>query len=84
MFFGEDVPRMEEAIILAEQADIFVIVGTSLNVYPAAGLVRFVPKGTPIFVIDPEADTMTAVKDAILLKATATEGMKKLVKLLKI
>jgi NAD-dependent deacetylase len=84
VFFGEDVPRMEEAIILAEQADIFVIVGTSLNVYPAAGLVRFVPKGTPIFVIDPEADTMTAVKDAILLKATATEGMKKLVKLLKI
>jgi hypothetical protein len=46
--------------------------------------VRFVPKGTPIFVIDPEADTMTAVKDAILLKETATEGMKKLVKLLKI
>ena len=84
VFFGEDVPRMEEAIILAEQADIFVIVGTSLNVYPAAGLVRFVPEGTPIFVIDPEADTMTAVKDAILLKATATEGMKKLVKLLKI
>jgi NAD-dependent deacetylase len=84
VFFGEDVPRMEEAIILAEQADIFVIVGTSLNVYPAAGLVRFVPKGTPIFVIDPEADTMTAVKDAILLKETATEGMRKLVKLLKI
>ena len=84
VFFGEDVPRMEEAIILAEQADIFVIVGTSLNVYPAAGLVRFVPKGTPIFVIVPEADTMTAVKDAILLKETATEGMKKLVKLLKI
>ena len=84
VFFGEDVPRMEEAIILAEQADIFVIVGTSLNVYPAAGLVRFVPKGVPIFVIDPEVDTMPAVKDAVLLKETATVGMKKLAKILKI
>ena len=45
---------------------------------------RFVPAGVPIFVIDPEADTMPAVKDAILMKDTATAGMKKLVKLLKI
>ena len=84
VWFGEAVPMMSDAIDELRDADGFGIIGTSLNVYPAAGLVRFVPKGTPIFVIDPEADTMTAVKDAILLKETATEGMKKLVKLLKI
>ena len=54
VYFGEPVPRMEDAIAEAEQADIFLIVGTSLNVYPAAGLVRFVPRSTPVFIIDPK------------------------------
>lgn len=54
VYFGEPVPRMEDAITEAEQADIFLIVGTSLNVYPAAGLVRFVPRSTPVFIIDPK------------------------------
>ncbi len=54
VYFGEPVPRMEDAIAEAVQADIFLIVGTSLNVYPAAGLVRFVPRSTPVFIIDPK------------------------------
>ncbi|MBL7965795.1 MAG: NAD-dependent deacylase [Prolixibacteraceae bacterium] len=54
VWFGEAVPAMEEAIPLTEEADILVVIGTSLNVYPAAGLVNYVKRGTPIFVIDPE------------------------------
>lgn len=54
VYFGEPVPRMEEAVREAERADFFLIVGTSLNVYPAAGLVQFVPHGTPIYLIDPK------------------------------
>lgn len=54
VWFGEAVPAMDEAIPLVELADILVVIGTSLNVYPAAGLVHYVRNGTPIFVIDPE------------------------------
>jgi NAD-dependent deacetylase len=54
VWFGEAVPAMEEAIPVAESADIMVVIGTSLNVYPAAGLVNYVRKGTPMFVVDPE------------------------------
>ena len=54
VWFGEAVPAMEDAIPIVESADILVVIGTSLNVYPAAGLVNYTSKGTPIFVIDPE------------------------------
>lgn len=54
VYFGEPVPHMGDAVSETEEADIFLIIGTSLNVYPAAGLVRFVPHGTPIYVIDPK------------------------------
>lgn len=54
VWFGEAVPAMEDAIPLVEKADILVVFGTSLNVYPAAGLVNYTKKGTPIYVIDPE------------------------------
>lgn len=83
VWFGEDVPLMEVAIDQVQEADYFVIVGTSLNVYPAAGLVNFVPKDTPIFIIDPEADTLVADQRIIPIKETASVGMKKLTKLLK-
>lgn len=53
VWFGEAVPRMEEAIEAVSDADIFVIVGTSLNVYPAAGLINFVPQSAKIYLIDP-------------------------------
>ena len=54
VFFGESVPMISPAAEEAAEADIFVIIGTSLNVYPAAGLVRYTRPGTPIFLIDPE------------------------------
>ena len=53
VWFGEAVPRMEEATEAVSDADIFVIVGTSLNVYPAAGLINFVPQSAKIYLIDP-------------------------------
>jgi len=54
VWFGEAVPAMDDAIPIVESADILVVIGTSLNVYPAAGLVNYAKRGTPIFVIDPE------------------------------
>ena len=53
VWFGEAVPAMEEAARIAMEARIFVIIGTSLNVYPAAGLVHYVPQGTPVILIYP-------------------------------
>jgi len=54
VWFGEAVPAMEEAIPIVEKADILVVIGTSLNVYPAAGLINYAKRGTPIYLIDPE------------------------------
>ena len=54
VWFGEAVPAMEDAIPMVESADVLVVIGTSLNVYPAAGLVNYTKKEIPIFVIDPE------------------------------
>jgi NAD-dependent deacetylase len=83
VFFGEAVPMIEPAAEAVQQADIFVIIGTSLNVYPAAGLVRYVRRGAPIYLIDPEpvmADVDGRVKH---IQKGASEGMKDLVALLK-
>ncbi|MDF1559870.1 MAG: NAD-dependent deacylase [Bacteroidales bacterium] len=54
VWFGEAVPAMTEAADLASHADIFAVIGTSLNVYPAAGLIHYVPITTPVFIIDPK------------------------------
>jgi len=54
VWFGEAVPMIDKATLLVQKADIFIVVGTSLNVYPAAGLLAYVPKNTPIYLIDPE------------------------------
>lgn len=53
VFFGESVPMLEDAVRIVEKADVFVIVGTSLNVYPAAGLVHYIRPEVPVFVVDP-------------------------------
>jgi NAD-dependent deacetylase len=53
VWFGEAVPAIEEAARLCTQADLFVIVGTSMQVYPAAGLIDFVPENVPVFLVDP-------------------------------
>lgn len=74
VWFGEDVPQIEVAIKEVEKADVFVVIGTSLNVYPAAGLLHYVPKGVPIYLIDPK-EVNTGRKDIHFIKAGASEGM---------
>ncbi|MCF0203622.1 MAG: NAD-dependent deacylase [Bacteroidaceae bacterium] len=84
VFFQEAVPKMEEAVVLAQNADIFVIIGTSLNVYPAAGLVQYVKPGTPVYLIDPKPSVgLAANKNLTVIAKGASEGMKELLQLLK-
>ena len=58
VWFGEAVPAMDQAIPMVQNADILAVIGTSLNVYPAAGLVSYTHRGTPVYVIDPERPEM--------------------------
>lgn len=82
VFFGEAVPMISVAAECASEADVFVIVGTSLNVYPAAGLVQYVRPGVPVYIIDPEP-VMTSGRRAVThIAKGASEGMKKLCALL--
>jgi NAD-dependent deacetylase len=53
VWFGEEVPEMDNAIKLTQTADILCVIGTSLNVYPAAGLINYAPRDIPVFLIDP-------------------------------
>lgn len=76
VFFQEAVPNIEPAIELVQQADIFVVIGTSLNVYPAAGLLHYVRQGVPVYYIDPNP---AAVPYGVnVLKMGAGEGVKEL------
>lgn len=83
VFFQEPVPNIELAMEWAYEADIFVVIGTSLAVYPAAGLMQCVRPGTPIYYIDPNpAQAALSHPGVTVIKATATEGMKKLSEIL--
>ena len=82
VWFGEAVPQIETAIQYVEKADIFVIIGTSLNVYPAAGLLHYVPKGAEVYLIDPKpVDTHTSRPIHVIQKG-ASEGVAELKQLL--
>jgi NAD-dependent deacetylase len=81
VWFGEPVPMMEQAIPLAREADLFVVVGTSLNVYPAAGLLGYVRRNIPIYLIDPK-EVNVRRDDIHFIKAGASEGVKELTRLL--
>lgn len=81
VFFGEAVPKIEEAARLVSQADILLIVGTSLQVYPAAGLYRYARRETRIYLIDP-ADVAIGEDRITHIRKTATEGMKEILSLL--
>lgn len=81
VFFQESVPNMELAVDWVHDADIFVVIGTSLNVYPAAGLLHYVRPGVPIYYIDPNPANITITEPQVhIIKAKATEGMKILAK----
>lgn len=74
VWFGEAVPAMDDAIPLVESADILVVIGTSLNVYPAAGLVNYAKKSTPIFVIDPERPSVF-IRNVTYIQEKAGKGV---------
>lgn len=77
VFFGEAVPNMDKAVELASEADLFVVIGTSLSVYPAAGLVQCTSSGTPIVYIDPNPAAIS-LPNLTVIPSKATEGMEKL------
>ena len=80
VWFGEAVPMIEPAMELSAAADIFIVIGTSLNVYPAAGLVHYVKNGTQVYLIDPHAEMLQGVKNLTVMRETAGTGVPKLVK----
>lgn len=82
VFFQEPVPNIEKAMKLVSEADIFCIIGTSLAVYPAAGLLYSVRKGTPIYYIDPHPAATPEIPNLTVISQTASEGMKTLTRLL--
>lgn len=83
VWFHEEVPMMEPAISIAQQADMFLIVGTSLQVYPAAGLVQFVKPGSPIYVIDPTLQTVPGTADYTVIQEGASVGMERFMEMFK-
>lgn len=81
VWFGEPVPAIENAMHIVEQANVFVIVGTSMNVYPAAGLLNYVKPGVPVFCIDP--NPVHLYSNITFIKEKAGIGVEKLISLLK-
>ncbi len=80
VWFGEEVPILTKAIDITEKADILIIVGTSMQVYPAANLVNFVKSGTPIFFIDPKPTiNKNSFENLTIFAENATIGVKKIV-----
>ena len=74
VWFGEMVPEMDKAIDLCSKADLFLVIGTSMSVYPAAGLIHYIPANCKIFVIDPSLpNTYTETEN--YFKTSATQGM---------
>ena len=78
VWFGEAVPAYEDASTSVQTADIFIVIGTSLAVYPVAGLIHEIPANCRAFYIDPKADYQRVPEQYQLIKAGASEGMKML------
>jgi NAD-dependent deacetylase len=79
VWFGEAVPLIERAAELSSRADIFMVIGTSLNVYPAAGLIHYVPPHARKYLIDPNAIKLSSVSNLILISEKAGTGVPSLV-----
>lgn len=83
VWFGEMVPEMDNAIKIASEADLFLVIGTSMQVYPAASVIRYAPRHCEIFVIDPNLENPNSfTKNENYIKSSATEGMKQLKEIL--
>lgn len=83
VFFQEAVPNIEPAVELVGQADAFVVIGTSMAVYPAASLVRFVRPDVPTYYIDPNPAPFHAPGEVDILRCGASEGVERLGELLR-
>lgn len=79
VWFGEAVPRIEDAIMALNDIDMFLIIGTSLNVYPAAGLLNYVPNSASVYLIDPNDVHVNSVRNVVTIKAGASEGMRTII-----
>lgn len=76
VWFGEEVPALEEAIDITETADYFAVIGTSLQVYPAAGLISYAPGSTPVFYIDPKPIAIPNIRNKVeTIAKFASEGV---------
>lgn len=81
VFFGESVPMFDRATQIAAEADLMIVVGTSLAVYPAAMLVRYAKAGVPVYVVDPGTPDTSMIRNPLThFKARAAEGMPELAK----
>ena len=79
VFFGEPVPEFERAAALAAEADVFMVVGTSLAVYPAASLVRCVRPDVPVYVVDPGRPAIRGIRNPLeVIRKRAAEGVPEL------
>ena len=78
VWFGESVPEIETAIDWVEKADVFVIIGTSMNVYPAAGLLNYVPRNAEIYLIDPKPVDVHSSRPIHVIQKGASEGVAEL------
>lgn len=77
VWFGEAVPNIEPAAELCEKADYFIVIGTSMNVYPAAGLIHYVPRSAPCYLVDPKAVPIS--RPITIVQEKAGTGVKKVV-----
>jgi len=80
VWFGEAVPMMDEAVRITSSADIFVVIGSSLNVYPAAGLIEYAPKNALLWLIDPNDVYVPVNRNVEVIKEPATRGVEILTK----
>ena len=79
VWFGEAVPAIMDAIQIAKKADIFIVIGTSMVVYPAAGLINYVSEKTPKYLIDPNAEEVSGIENLTIIRKNAGEGVPELV-----
>ena len=82
VWFGEEVPAIVAAAELASEADFFAVVGTSLNVYPAAGLLNYIPRGIPVFIIDPNPVVVSSNYNMTYIQEPATLGVPRMIDIL--
>ena len=82
VWFEEPVPMIQQAASVMTTADVFILIGTSLQVYPAAGLIDYVPDDTPKYIIDRKIPPVNRYDNIFAIEKTATEGVGELLKML--